>query len=87
MTLQYLDLEILLFGILLLTVGIAMKLISSQKRNWNPQLSFGSVITCIGIASLIMFGLIWLDNKPDSKLKISESFIMKYKNAHKINCL
>ena len=87
MSSQYLDMEILLFGGILLIAGVAIKLVSLQKRKWNLQISFGSVIACIGIASIIMYGLIWLDNKPESRIKISEFILREYKNTHKINCL
>lgn len=78
--------EILLFGALLVGVGIAMKVVS-QKRHWNPQLSLSAVIICTGIASIIMYGLIWLDNTPDSKIKITESILKEYINPNKINSL
>lgn len=76
--------EILLFGALLLGLGTPMKVVL-QKRYWNPQLSLSAVIICTGITTIIMYGLIWLDNTPDSKIKITESILKEYINPNKIN--
>ena len=87
MSSQYLDIEILLIGAILMVVGVILKLLPKQKKhNIDPKLSLSSILASIGIAAIVMYVLIWLDNDPWYDLN-TESIIKEYKTTHKINCL
>ena len=87
MSSQYLDIEILLIGAIFLVSGVILKLLPNQKKHIDPKLSFSSILASIGIAVIVMYVLIWLDNNPRSNINMTESIIKEYKTTHKINCL
>ena len=87
MSSQYLYIEILLIGAILVVTGVILKLLPKQKKHIDPELSLSSILASIGIAAIVMYVLIWLDNDPGSNINMTESIIKEYKTPHKINCL
>ena len=84
---QYLDIEILLIGAILIVAALILKLLPKQKKPIDPKLSLSSILASIGIAAIVMYVLIWIDNDPRSNVNMTESIIKEYKTTHKINCL
>ena len=87
MSSQYLGIEILLTGAILVVAGIILKLLSKKQKHMEPKLSLSSILASIGIAAIVMYVLIWIDNYPRSNVNMTESIIKEYKTTHKINCL
>ena len=85
MSSQYLDIEILLIGALLMVTGVILKLLPKQKKHIDPKLSLSSILAYIGVAAIVMYVLIWLDNDPRSNINMTDSIIKEYKTTHKIN--
>lgn len=87
MSSQYLGIEILLIGAILVVAGVILKLLPKLKKHIEPKLSLSSILASIGIAAIVMYVLIWIDNDPRSNINMTESIIKEYKTTHKINCL
>ena len=87
MSSQYFDIEIPLIGAIFLVAAVILKLLPKQKMHMEPKLSLSSILASIGIAAIVLYVLIWLDNDPRSNINMTVSIITEYKTTHKINCL